>query len=671
MFPLKQFSTSISYQMKMVLLGAIGILQFPVQGKAIVTVTAPAYRADISGNTTIQISAPGETTAVAKCWQNDSALGHDTTVATVTLSGGAGSFVFPAASYPHGPLTIRITAGTDTCHLQVYNTGGVSWKEGLAAAPTPPQAQELTLAYSDDFNGTLSISHDGNTTTYGSHTIDYKDFSYIRFRDLEGGSLNPFLTKDTYLRIRATTVAPGPPTPPDPDPNWNPGGTGLICSIGQDKTGFKVRIPFYMECRFSAQRAIGSWPAFWAVSLPNYPNEEYAELDVIEAYGNISNRRYTAGFHNWTSDSARAYSLIMMDGSIPGTANADWSEAAHTYGVKATATTTTFYLDNVAVWSCPTRTEWKTQEFYFYINYAFGGTSGWPVDLTRYGFKSDMYVDWVRVYKGAAELIVDNADTTGVTKTGTWLSSTSVTGFWDVDYLHDDNIDKGKTVRFTPTISATGNYEVFGRWTSGTTRASNVPFDVTHAAGTTYLQANQRLNGGQWVSLGSYGFNAGTSGNILIGTTATNGYVIADAVRFVPLADIIIDNAASTGMTVTGSWVNTTYAPGYWGTDYAHDDNLGKGSKSVRFTPSIATTGSYQVFARWTAATNRASNVPIDIVHAAGTSTVVVNQRLNDAQWFSLGTYTFNAGTSGSALIRTTLTNGYVIADAVRFMQVP
>lgn len=366
----------------------IGYLQlFAGETQAIVTVAAPAYRSDINGNTTVQISAPGATSAVAKCWKNGSGLGLDSTVATVTLNAsGAGSFIFPAASYPHGPLTIRITAGTDTCHLQLYNTGGVSWKEGLAAAPAPAAAQGMAVSYQDDFNGALSISREGTGTTYGSHTIGWGDFSGLAFRDYES-SLNPFLRKDTYLRIRATQNA-----------NSSLAGSGLICSIGQNKAGYKMRIPFYMECRFIAQRAPGSWPAFWAVSLPN-GTEPHGELDVIEAYGSVTDRRYTTARHIYPGN-ATAYQTNMMDGSISGTANADWSETAHTYGCKVTATTTTYYLDNVAVWSHATETSWNSQDFYFLINYAFGGSSGWAVDLSRYGMQSDMYVDWVRVYAG-------------------------------------------------------------------------------------------------------------------------------------------------------------------------------------------------------------------------------------------------------------------------------
>ena len=34
----------------------------------------------------------------------------------------------------------------------------------------------------------------------------------------------------------------------------------------------------------------------------------------------------------------------------------------------------------------------------FLINYAIGGASGWQIDLERYGNRSNMYVDYVRVF---------------------------------------------------------------------------------------------------------------------------------------------------------------------------------------------------------------------------------------------------------------------------------
>lgn len=135
-------------------------------------------------------------------------------------------------------------------------------------------------------------------------------------------------------------------------------------------------------------------------------------------------------------------------------------------------------------------------------------------------------------------------------------------------------------------------------------------------------------------------------------------------------AEVIVDNATSGSVTITGTWTASTALPGYYGTNYLHDGNAGKGTKSVRFTPNLPAAGEYQVFARWVADTSRASNVPIDITFADGVDHVSVDQRSNGAQWVSLGIYNFDAGTGGYVQINTTGTSGYVIADAVRFVDV-
>jgi hypothetical protein len=94
----------------------------------------------------------------------------------------------------------------------------------------------------------------------------------------------------------------------------------------------------------------------------------------------------------------------------------------------------------------------------------------------------------------------------------------------------------------------------------------------------------------------------------------------------------------------------------------------GKGAKSVLFTPALTAPGIYQVFARWTDGSNRASNVPIDVLHSGGLATVTVDQRTNGGSWVLLGTWAFDAGALGSVMIRTAGADGYVVADAVRFV---
>ena len=132
--------------------------------------------------------------------------------------------------------------------------------------------------------------------------------------------------------------------------------------------------------------------------------------------------------------------------------------------------------------------------------------------------------------------------------------------------------------------------------------------------------------------------------------------------------EIIVDNIDTTRVTATGAWTSSTATTGFYGTDYLHDGNAGQGTKSVRYTPVLSQAGQYQVYARWTAHANRATNARYDIVHAAGTATVTMNQQANGGAWILLGTHQFAAGTAGSVLVRNDAANGYVIADAVRFV---
>ncbi|MGW4464930.1 golvesin C-terminal-like domain-containing protein [Micromonospora sp. NPDC004704] len=133
----------------------------------------------------------------------------------------------------------------------------------------------------------------------------------------------------------------------------------------------------------------------------------------------------------------------------------------------------------------------------------------------------------------AGEVILDSRAATGVTRAGTWLGSTSIGGYHGPDYEHDNNTGKGvNRMRFTPNLPTAGTYTVYLRWTAHENRAANVPVDIVHSGGIATRTVDQRTSGGQWVSLGSFPFTAGSAGSVLIRTENTTGYVVADATRF-------------------------------------------------------------------------------------------------------------------------------------------
>ncbi len=134
--------------------------------------------------------------------------------------------------------------------------------------------------------------------------------------------------------------------------------------------------------------------------------------------------------------------------------------------------------------------------------------------------------------------------------------------------------------------------------------------------------------------------------------------------------DIFKDNSDSTGVTITGSWTASTSTSGYYGANYLQDGNAGQGTKNIKFTPTVGTTGTYNVYARWTSGANRATNVTMNVFASGTNHAVVVNQQGNGGKYVSLGSYKFTAGTGGYVQVTNTGANGYVIADSVKLTYV-
>jgi cell wall-associated NlpC family hydrolase len=119
---------------------------------------------------------------------------------------------------------------------------------------------------------------------------------------------------------------------------------------------------------------------------------------------------------------------------------------------------------------------------------------------------------------------------------GNWTRSTSVAGYYGDNYQTQAATTATAWARWTPRFSIAGYYDVYLRWTSGTNRASSAKVNINTATGQYARYVNQQVNGGTWYSLGRYYFNAGYAtgaGSVSIWATGANGYVVADAVKFV------------------------------------------------------------------------------------------------------------------------------------------
>jgi hypothetical protein len=107
------------------------------------------------------------------------------------------------------------------------------------------------------------------------------------------------------------------------------------------------------------------------------------------------------------------------------------------------------------------------------------------------------------------------------------------------------------------------------------------------------------------------------------------------------------------------------------GDGYRHDGGTKDGKQSAKYTPNLPKAGKYEVRLSYSPNANRATNVPVTITHAGGTSTATVNQRKAPTvseTFVSLGTFSFDRGTAGNVVVTNASADGYVVIDAVVFL---
>ncbi|NOU35753.1 MAG: hypothetical protein HOO88_03135 [Kiritimatiellaceae bacterium] len=148
-----------------------------------------------------------------------------------------------------------------------------------------------------------------------------------------------------------------------------------------------------------------------------------------------------------------------------------------------------------------------------------------------FGAIDNLKINQVVTPPGGAEVILDN-NAAGVTASGAWYGVVAGTGYQGTNFM---TIASSTTAwrRYTPTLPTTGSYEVFAKYASGwATAGTNCPYTVVHQNGSQTTRVNQTINGGTWVSLGTFNF---TSGNYVeIGADVAGGKrPCADAIKWV------------------------------------------------------------------------------------------------------------------------------------------
>ena len=245
---------------------------------------------------------------------------------------------------------------------------------------------------------------------------------------------------------------------------------------------------------------------------------------------------------------------------------------------------------------------------------------------------------------------------------------------WEVPrtMLYQEEDSDGTVI--TPRYTSYEFYKCLGPWTALRARSYLKPGDILAYSDGDSGHVVIYAEGDNWNSPIVY--EAPGTGQVIRRASRylSSSYLPRRRNSLVEGSTIILDNptAKSVGGTdLAGNWTRSTSVSGFYGSDFQVTAST-SASTYARWTPRFTTAGSYTVYLRWTSATNRASAARVSICTPSGIQTRTVNQRLSGGTWVSLGSFSFAAGYSpgaGSVILYAGGANGYVVADAVKFVK--
>ena len=179
--------------------------------------------------------------------------------------------------------------------------------------------------------------------------------------------------------------------------------------------------------------------------------------------------------------------------------------------------------------------------------WAGGGNSGWArFSLALDGLKVNESNSFDKRGFGPVNKKVESVgdgitvDDTAAKRTGPWRKSTRRSNRVGAHYLADDNKGTGAYgITWKTTLPKPGTYEVRVSFGGGEGLAKTAPYRVRHAEGETRLTIDQRQKPtieGLWFPLGRFTFDS--SVEVSLSNKDAKGWVIADAVQFVPVDDL-------------------------------------------------------------------------------------------------------------------------------------
>ena len=137
------------------------------------------------------------------------------------------------------------------------------------------------------------------------------------------------------------------------------------------------------------------------------------------------------------------------------------------------------------------------------------------------------------IYDG---VVVDDEE---IEFTGEWVKSSSLRPFVGNYYFHDGNTGKGmRSAKFPFSVKKDGLHDVRVSFLPHGNRAGMVKYEILTAEKTESITIDQRRKSDGdnfWHSLGSFQFDEGNDYFIQVSNEDTEGFVIVDSARIIPL----------------------------------------------------------------------------------------------------------------------------------------
>jgi RHS repeat-associated protein len=300
------------------------------------------------------------------------------------------------------------------------------------------------------------------------------------------------------------------------------------------------------------------------------------------------------------------------------------------------------------------------------------------------GFVNADAIRLVEVLPATAPVdVIDDGDAT-YSETGTnWLGLGNAAAHGGDLRYHSAGTGENAALWTFDLLDPTKQYRVLTTWNVYSNRASNAPFTIyDDATALATIRVNQQgapndvtMADRVWESLGVY---QASSGRLIVKLTDdANGFVNADAIRLVEVPPVVaapelVDDGDTAYAELGENWLGAFSSSSYQGDTRYH--SAGTGSNAAQWTFASLPVGQYAVYTTWNVRSNAASNAPFTVYDGYDAlATVTVNQRvvpsdisLDGLEWKGLGVFVL---ASGAARVRVTdLANGFVTADAVRFV---